>query len=206
MNIYVFAALWIAWCAMHSILIDASVVDFVKASIPGLVRYYRLLYNGLSLATFLPLADFTRRQGGEVMFVWQGWGVPVRLLFLAGAMLLFWFGAKRYSLRSFLGIQQFRDGGNHLLLSTAQDFRAIGVFSLTRHPWYLGSFLMLWTIFGEYPRPIFMAVGILSLYLVVGTLLEEKKIVREYGDTYRCYQKQVSMLFPWKWLKDRLKL
>ncbi len=206
MNIPVIAALWIAWCALHSILIDAFVVGFVKARIPGLVRFYRLLYNGLSLAAFLPLADFTRRQGGEVMFVWQGWGVVVRILFLAGAMLLFWFGAKRYNLRSFLGVQQLRDGGNCVLLSTTQDFRAIGVFNLTRHPWYLGSLLTLWTILGEYPRPIFIAVVILSLYLVVGTLLEERKIVREYGDTYRRYQEQVSMLFPWKWLKDRLKL
>jgi methanethiol S-methyltransferase len=206
MNIFVVATLWIAWCAMHSILINAFVVGFVKARIPGLVRYYRLLYNGLSLATFLPLADFTRRQSGEMMFVWQGWGVPVRILFLAGAILLFWLGSKRYNLRSFLGIKQLRDGKTHVLLGTAQDFSPTGVFNLTRHPWYLGSLLMLWTILGEYPRPIFVAVAILSLYLVVGTLLEERKILWEYGDTYRRYQEQVSMLFPWKWLKDRLKL
>jgi protein-S-isoprenylcysteine O-methyltransferase Ste14 len=76
---------------------------------------------------------------------------------------------------------------------------------MTRHPWYLGSLLAIWTIFPEYQLGPTVAVIILSLYLVLGTLLEERKIVREHGDSYRRYQQQVSMLFPWKWLKNPMK-
>lgn len=45
---------------------------------------------------------------------------------------------------------------------------------------------------------------ILSVYVIVGTLLEERKLIREFGDEYREYQKKVSMLFPVKWIKARL--
>ena len=35
--------------------------------------------------------------------------------------------------------------------------------------------------------------------------LEERKLVAEYGDEYREYQKQVSMFIPYKWLKSKIK-
>jgi len=38
--------------------------------------------------------------------------------------------------------------------------------------------------------------------LIVGTYLEEKKLVREFGEKYLIYQKRVSMLIPYKWLKS----
>ena len=41
---------------------------------------------------------------------------------------------------------------------------------------------------------------ILTVYLIIGTFLEERKLVYEFGDQYRNYQKQVSMLLPLKWL------
>lgn len=205
MHPVILAILWIGWCAMHSILIDASFARMVKARWPQLIPAYRLIYNGLSLVILLPLVGYTSRIGGAVIFAWQGWGgISLRILFLICALLLFWGGSLRYDFKSFLGITQFKAGKSHVLLSTTQDFLPNGVFNMTRHPWYLGSLLAIWTLYSEYAQPIFIAAAILSVYLVVGTLLEERKIVREYGEPYRRYQQQVSMLFPWKWLKGRL--
>jgi methanethiol S-methyltransferase len=45
---------------------------------------------------------------------------------------------------------------------------------------------------------------ILSAYLVIGTLLEERKLILEFGDKYRLYQRQVSMFIPLKWLRSRI--
>lgn len=201
----VLSVLWVLWCGMHSALIDPVVADRIKNRFPEVMRYYRLLYNGLSLSTFVPLMLYTRGQGGAVVFGWQGWGEMLRMLLLLFALVLFWRGAKRYDLRFFLGLDQLASGKATVLLSSSENFSATGIFSLTRHPWYLGSLLFLWSIFPEYSRSVFIAVLILSLYLVVGTVLEERKILREHGDSYRRYQQQVSMLFPWKWLKARLK-
>jgi hypothetical protein len=39
---------------------------------------------------------------------------------------------------------------------------------------------------------------------VIGTFLEERKLVREFGDRYRKYQAEVSMFIPLKWLQTKL--
>ena len=44
---------------------------------------------------------------------------------------------------------------------------------------------------------------ILTFYLIMETYLEEKKLVREFGEKYLIYQKKVSMLVPYKWLKSK---
>jgi len=45
---------------------------------------------------------------------------------------------------------------------------------------------------------------VISAYFVIGAYLEERKLVREFGEVYREYQKNVSMLFPYKWLKAKI--
>jgi protein-S-isoprenylcysteine O-methyltransferase Ste14 len=52
-------------------------------------------------------------------------------------------------------------------------------------------------------RPEMMADGFLlailwSSWLVVGTVLEERDLVADFGDVYRRYQQQVPMLVPWR--------
>jgi protein-S-isoprenylcysteine O-methyltransferase Ste14 len=47
--------------------------------------------------------------------------------------------------------------------------------------------------------------SILTLYLIIGTILEENKLVLEFGEPYRLYKKNVSMLFPYKWLQSKIK-
>ena len=46
--------------------------------------------------------------------------------------------------------------------------------------------------------------GVLTLYIIVGTLLEERKLVHEFGDPYRSYQERVSMFVPLKWIWRRI--
>ena len=48
--------------------------------------------------------------------------------------------------------------------------------------------------------------SILTIYLVTGTVLEERKLVIECGDNYRDYKERVSMLFPFKWLSSKLSM
>jgi protein-S-isoprenylcysteine O-methyltransferase Ste14 len=45
----------------------------------------------------------------------------------------------------------------------------------------------------------------LTLYFIVGSRLEETRLVRVFGDTYREYQKAVPALLPlpWKFLRKK---
>ena len=205
MNTVLLILLWLGWCTLHSLLIDPVVIAAIHRRIPGIERYYRLLYNSLALLTLAPLAVATGLAGGDVVFRWEGWGHIPRTLLLVCAFLLFRGGAGKYDMGYLLGLRQLKTGQTRLLLNDSPEFTDEGVFGLVRHPWYLGSLLLIWSVLPEYPLPKFLAAVILSCYLVIGTLLEERKIIARHGEGYRAYQKRVSMLFPWKWMKKWLR-
>lgn len=198
---YCFA--WILWCTMHSLLIDPLVVRYIKTRMASKAVYYRLTYNILSLFTLLPLLIMTWIDRGEIVFSWSGWTVLLRLLFFFGAMVCFVGGARGYDLQNFLGFKQIREGKDSLLLGDQQSFSEAGIFGLIRHPWYVGSFFFVWSIFTTYYEKNFACAIILSCYLLLGTYLEERKILVEHGDIYRKYQARVSMFFPLKWFLRR---
>lgn len=77
-----------------------------------------------------------------------------------------------------------------------------GVLGMTRHPWYLATMLLIWA--RQMDVSAIIVNVILTAYLIVGTYLEEKKLVREFGEKYLAYQKRVSMLVPYKWLKSKI--
>jgi len=166
-------------------------------------RYYRICYNVVSLVTLIPLVLLSWHGRGDIVFSWSGAGVGVRWLLLGVALYCFWAGAKGYDLRYFLGLQQLQDGQERLLLGENASFSTAGIFGIVRHPWYLGSLLFIWSMYGTYHEKNFAVAVILSLYLLAGTILEERKIVAEYGDRYREYQAKVSMFIPLKWLGRR---
>jgi len=115
---------------------------------------------------------------------------------------LFCMGGRNYSLFRFLGITQIRKGESNGSLSGYNSFVVSGIHRIIRHPWYLGGIVIVWA---EDLSPSAVLINlVISSYFVIGTFLEEGKMVREFGDRYREYQRNVSMFFPSKWLKARV--
>ena len=73
---------------------------------------------------------------------------------------------------------------------------------MIRHPWYTACLLLPWA--RDLDVSALAASVAFSLYVLVGTWLEERKLVVEFGEEYRAYQRRVSMLVPLKWLAARL--
>ena len=79
-----------------------------------------------------------------------------------------------------------------------------GVFSVVRHPIYLGSILF-------YVGEVIMTLSLASLAFTVVIIIfywyisrhEEKLLIEKYGDEYRDYMKKVPMLFPLKLRKQK---
>jgi protein-S-isoprenylcysteine O-methyltransferase Ste14 len=72
-----------------------------------------------------------------------------------------------------------------------------GPYRWVRHPLYLFMILLIWA----YPnltadRLLFNILW--TAWIVVGTVLEERDLVAEFGDSYRRYQKRVPMLVPYR--------
>jgi protein-S-isoprenylcysteine O-methyltransferase Ste14 len=110
--------------------------------------------------------------------------------------------ARHYNMFQFVGIQQILKRRSGTAMTESGEFDSSGVLGIVRHPWYLAVFILLWA--RDLNLAGFIISVILSAYLLIGTLLEERKLVREFGEKYKAYQRQVSMLIPLKWLRSRL--
>jgi methanethiol S-methyltransferase len=197
------ALLWIAYCAIHSELISIRATNFFKRVLETRYCYYRLFFNIFSLITLILLLKYSRapRFQGSWSLIWSGnWRIIQYVLMLA-AFVLVVSGARHYSISQFLGLQQIRTRRSAGGLTQSGDIDTTGILGITRHPWYLAVFVLLWTSDQNAGSIIINAV--LSAYLVIGTLLEERKLVLEFGDKYREYQERVSMLIPLKWLHSK---
>lgn len=74
------------------------------------------------------------------------------------------------------------------------SFRAPALYRVVRHPIYLGWLLVLWASPVMTVTHLVAALG-LTAYILVGTRLEERDLVREL-QCYRQYQRKVPMLVP----------
>jgi len=195
---------WLCWCSLHSVLIIVPVSAVLRKWFGRYRFYFRLFYNCIAILTLVPMVVATGVMRGHAVFAWSGsWNV-VRVMLLGCALYLFRGGSKQYDVGFFLGLRQIRERREPATLAADEQLSRQGVLGMTRHPWYLGSLLFLWTVLPVYHQSSVIAAIVLSLYLVIGTFLEEKKLVAEYGVIYRNYQHEVSMLIPIKWLKNRM--
>jgi len=195
--------LWIGYCALHSALISTTFMDFVKTTLGERSRYHRIFFNLFSLLSLIPLLIYSRspRWRTEPLFAWEGTLRIVQYALIGLAAVLVLSAVSHYSMSRFLGIEQIR-GKSGKGMTESGELDSGGALGAMRHPWYVAVFILLWT--GDLtPSKIIINV-ILSGYLVTGTLLEERKLVLEFGDKYKLYQRQVSMFIPLRWLGSKL--
>jgi len=201
-NYLILSLILISWCILHSAMISISVTDYLKKLLGTNYRFYRLFFNLIAILTLIPVALFTYSIRTEAIFQWNGYLRIGQVILLGLAVLLFLRGGRHYGIRQVLGIKQIREGTSDMAITDTGELETSGVLGMTRHPWYLATGLLIWARQMDVSA-IFVNV-ILTSYLIVGTYLEEKKLVREFGEKYRNYQNKVSMLIPYKWLKQRI--
>jgi len=77
-----------------------------------------------------------------------------------------------------------------------------GILGAARHPWYSAGVFLVWG--RALTGADLIASAIVTVYVIAGCVLEERKLVREFGAEYEAYQRRVPMLVPWKWVLTRL--
>jgi protein-S-isoprenylcysteine O-methyltransferase Ste14 len=77
----------------------------------------------------------------------------------------------------------------------SKPFTVRGPYRWVRHPLYLFTIMLFWSC------PVITADRLLlnvlwTLWIVIGTMLEERELIDDFGDDYRDYQAKVPMLLP----------
>jgi methanethiol S-methyltransferase len=196
----VLSLLLIGWCALHSWLISVSVTSWLQKRLGDVFRYHRLFFNAVSTLTLIPVALYAYSVRTEPVFYWAGHWRIAQVLLLAVSLGLFFCGARRYDAGMFLGLAQIRkrtENGRGIAETGKLD--TSGILSVVRHPWYLAGILILWA--RELDASALLVNAVFCGYFIVGAWLEERKLVKEFGEQYLAYQKRVPMFIPFKLLK-----
>lgn len=70
-----------------------------------------------------------------------------------------------------------------------------GLYRWVRHPLYLFMILMIWSC-PDLTSDRLLFNGLWTVWIVIGSILEERDLVSEFGNAYREYQRKVPMLIP----------
>jgi len=186
---------WVAYAALHSLLAALWVKAWVARRWPAFAPYYRLAYNLLAVLLVLPLIWATYALPGEMLWRWTGiWAWLANGLALA-ALAGFWLSGGSYDLGEFLGTKPWRERRSDAV--EQGGFVISPLHRYVRHPWYAIALVLIWT--RDMDAPKLVSAAAITLYFVVGSRLEERKLAAHFGAAYREYCERVPGLIPLPW-------
>ncbi|MDP2035826.1 MAG: protein-S-isoprenylcysteine methyltransferase [Ignavibacteria bacterium] len=195
MKYLVLSLLWVGYCALHSFLISIRFTNFITRLLKNYYAFYRLFYVLFSLVLLVLLINFTSQLDNEIIISYSSpWSI-IRYILMYGSLLaFFWAFFFNYDSLSFFGIRQILNFGKVKEVNPSDEIKRNGLLGLIRHPMYLCLIIYLWS--QTFKKIDIIVNVVLTIYVIIGTLLEEKKLVLEFGDAYVKYQKEVPMLIP----------
>ena len=188
------------FAVQHSVMARPAFKRWWTAMVPESVeRSTYVIFSSLALILLFwqwqpmpqPVWSVTSRVGMLALqaVFWAGWALVLLSTFLINHFELF-------------GLRQvwYRLIGKTL---PPPAFRTPSLYRHVRHPLYFGFLLAFWS------TPV-MTMGHLLFaaattgYILVAIQLEERDLIAIFGERYRRYREQVSMLIPLPWRRARL--
>lgn len=178
------------WGLVHSLVASLGFKDFLRRVLgERFMKFYRLLYNLFAVISVAPvlylMVTLPNRTLYQVPSPWNylmlaGQGISVLLLFVA---------VSQTDVLSFAGLRQLIEEEKTGKLVTG------GLYRVVRHPLYTFSLLILW-FSPTVTLNSFIVYLALTVYVLVGIIFEERKLLREFGQEYADYKSVTPMLIP----------
>jgi len=189
-----YALAWAGFGLGHSLLAGTRAKGLLA---PALGAWYRLTYNGFAALHIAAVWLFGRWLLGD--------GAPFALPAAARAgmygvslvgIVIMLLALRGYDLGLFAGMAQIRAHRQGRAAPEDEPLRTDGWHAYVRHPLYAGAYMILW---GNAQDPFGLATAAWgSAYLAIGTVFEERRLLRLYGEEYRRYRERVPAVFPWR--------
>jgi protein-S-isoprenylcysteine O-methyltransferase Ste14 len=132
---------------------------------------------------------------GDVVWQWSGnWRNLANILTLMAVAGFLW-SLRSYDNAEFLGTRQLKE--SRVDITEEGSLKLSVLHRYVRHPWYALALVLIWT--RDMNTSFLISAILISLYLIIGSRLEEGKLIAFHGDQYRMYRKYVAALIPLPW-------
>lgn len=145
--------------------------------ISGLFTIIAIINNFLWILYPVPALDWKINQNYIIPMI-------IGIIFIIPCIILF--------------IKGMADGGKESLIPSPNTKMYKGIYRHIRHPQSVGEF-SLHIVFGFFVNSWFMILFALIwalFYLPIMLHIEEKDLIRRFGDIYREYKKETGLIFP----------
>ncbi|WP_445475409.1 methyltransferase family protein [Methanococcoides methylutens] len=181
----------VAFAAIHSLLASLPFKRLIMRVLGSRVEIlFRPVYSLIALVTILPLVYLLYKNPGPILYIVPS---PWRWLMVGGQLIGAIIGARglmdaphRFKISGQLSKPNTPEAGS-------LDIR--GIYRWIRDPFLLSGLIIIWL------TP-FMTVNLLiiyilsTIYIYLGSLHVEKRLVSRFGDEYREYQERVHRIIP----------
>jgi len=191
-HLVLLALLWLCYFSIHSLLASLKAKRWVANRYPGLMPWYRVIFNIVAIVLIgIPLT-VSLRLSSTPLWEWNGVGFFVANGLAVLAMAGFIWSLRFYDGSEFTGLRQLRAGQRSV--EDQEHFFISPLHRFVRHPWYALILVILWT--RDMDSASLVTAIAITVYFIVGSRLEEQKLLVYHGEVYRNYRTRVSGLVP----------
>lgn len=190
-SIYTLIAVGI-YGGFHSLLASSQVkATFVDRLGTRASRGYRLGYNVISVVTLLPVLAIPALIPGDRLYQLSGTLLTIAIVGQLIAIITLIIGLAQTGTLQFLGLRQVITPGSN----PEAGLVIKGLYRSVRHPLYSAGLLFIWLTPLMTTSLLALNLG-LTVYIYIGSVFEERRLLHEFGSAYEQYQVEVPRLFP----------
>jgi len=189
--------LFILFSFLHTKLASVKFKSKLAEKFGRAIAFYRLAYNLFSILSLYFIYELSPKPNVVIYDFQQPFDLIVLVPQLSALAGIFW-AFKYICAKEFLGFSQinrYLQGRYSSKLDEEMTLTIEGPYKYIRHPIYFFTiiFLMFRPTMDLFYLTFFICI---VAYFYIGSIFEEKKLVRHFGDIYVTYQQSVPRIFP----------
>jgi protein-S-isoprenylcysteine O-methyltransferase Ste14 len=187
--------LWICYFVVHTGLASLRSKRWMARYHPRYMPWYRLTFNLQAILCLIPPVGYMWSLSTPPLWEWRGITAWVAYGLSLLALIGFVWSLRYYDGKEFLGVRQI-----HLRIQQVEDqerFHISPLHRYVRHPWYSLGLVLIWS--QEMDPARLLSACLITGYFIIGSRIEEVKLLRYHGERYRIYRDKVPALIPRPW-------
>ena len=194
-QLFLLALAWLAYFIIHSSIASIGLKKWVAKHHSNWMPAYRLGFNLVAILLLSGPLYLLYIFQGDPLWQWQGYQKVIANTLRFAAIAGFIWTLRYYDGSEILGTRQLLQGEKSV--EDQERFHISPLHRYVRHPWYFLGMVYLWA--GDMEPAWLVSCIMLSLYFIVGSRIEERKLETYHGDIYKHYAGAVPGLVPLPW-------